>query len=83
MLTSTRLALQSAVTLGCAWRLLARLRAADPMAGRVALTKADFAAALRALFELDPQSPAAVAVPRSGDVLGALEARTEREEDRR
>jgi glutamyl-tRNA reductase len=42
-----------------------------------------YAAALRALFELDPQTPAAVAVPRSGDVLGALEARTEREEERR
>ncbi|WP_376098865.1 squalene/phytoene synthase family protein [Roseomonas sp. CCTCC AB2023176] len=46
VLSSTRLALQSAVTLGCAWRLLARLRAADPMAGRVALTKTEFAAAL-------------------------------------
>jgi glutamyl-tRNA reductase len=42
-----------------------------------------YAAALRALFELDPQTPAAVAVQRSGDVLGALEARTEHEEDRR
>ena len=40
-----------------------------------------YAAALRALFELDPQTPAAVAVQRSGDVLGALEARTEREEE--
>jgi glutamyl-tRNA reductase len=42
-----------------------------------------YAAALRALFELDPQTPAAVAVQRSGDVLGALEARTEHEEERR
>lgn len=41
-----------------------------------------YAAALRALFELDPQTPAAVALPRTGDVLGALEARTEHEEDR-
>jgi glutamyl-tRNA reductase len=41
-----------------------------------------YAAALRALFELDPQTPAAVAVQRSGDVLGALEARAEREEER-
>jgi glutamyl-tRNA reductase len=41
-----------------------------------------YAAALRALFELDPQSPAAVAVQRSGDVLGALEARAEHEEER-
>jgi glutamyl-tRNA reductase len=42
-----------------------------------------YAAALRALFELDPQTPAAVASPRTGDVLGALEARTEHEEDHR
>ncbi len=42
-----------------------------------------YAAALRALFELDPQTPAAVAVQRSGDVLGALEVRTEHEEERR
>jgi glutamyl-tRNA reductase len=42
-----------------------------------------YAAALRALFELDPQTPAAVAAQRSGDVL-ALEARDarDREEDR-
>jgi glutamyl-tRNA reductase len=36
-----------------------------------------YAAALRALFELDPQTPAAVAIQRSGDVIAALEARTE------
>jgi glutamyl-tRNA reductase len=36
-----------------------------------------YAAALRALFELDPQTPAAVAIQRSGDVLAALEARTD------
>jgi glutamyl-tRNA reductase len=36
-----------------------------------------YAAALRALFELDPQTSAAVAIQRSGDVLGALEARHE------
>ena len=34
-----------------------------------------YAAALRTLFELDPQAPAAMAVQRSGDVLAALEAR--------
>lgn len=34
-----------------------------------------YAEALRELFELDPQTPAAVAVARSGDVLAALEAR--------
>lgn len=32
-----------------------------------------YAAALRELFELDPQAPAAVALQRSGDVLAALE----------
>ena len=37
-----------------------------------------YAEALRELFELDPQTPAAVAVQRSGDVLAALEAREER-----
>ncbi|MHA6624338.1 glutamyl-tRNA reductase [Pseudonocardia sichuanensis] len=41
-----------------------------------------YAAALRALFELDPQKPAAVAVQRSGDVLAALEARTDTTEGR-
>ncbi|MHA6792551.1 glutamyl-tRNA reductase [Pseudonocardia bannensis] len=35
-----------------------------------------YAQALRQLFELDPQSPAAVATPRSGDVIVALEAQT-------
>lgn len=39
-----------------------------------------YAAALRALFELDPQTSAAVAIQRSGDVLGALEARHESED---
>jgi glutamyl-tRNA reductase len=33
-----------------------------------------YAQALRELFELDPQSPAAMAVQRSGDILAALEA---------
>ena len=33
-----------------------------------------YAEALRELFELDPQTPAAVAAQRSGDVLAALEA---------
>jgi glutamyl-tRNA reductase len=46
-----------------------------------------YAAALRELFELDPQAPAAVAVQRSGDVLAALEApvhgRGDHEEPRR
>jgi glutamyl-tRNA reductase len=41
-----------------------------------------YAAALRTLFELDPQAPAAMAVQRSGDVLAALEARPDREDGR-
>ena len=46
LVASRRLALEAAVTLNCARILLARLRAADPVLGRVALTRADFAAAL-------------------------------------
>ncbi|HEY8613040.1 MAG TPA: squalene/phytoene synthase family protein, partial [Roseomonas sp.] len=46
LLRSRRLAMESATTIGCARRLLARLRAADPMASRVALTKLDGLAAL-------------------------------------
>jgi glutamyl-tRNA reductase len=44
-----------------------------------------YAEALRELFGLDPQAPAAVAVQRSGDVLAALEAPVQRraEEERR
>ncbi|WP_051213267.1 squalene/phytoene synthase family protein [Rubritepida flocculans] len=42
LLASRRLAIQSAMTIGLARRLLARLRAADPVRGRVALTKGDF-----------------------------------------
>ncbi|WP_237217693.1 squalene/phytoene synthase family protein, partial [Falsiroseomonas oryziterrae] len=48
-----------AVTLSLAWRLLAKLRAADPVEGRVALTRADFAAAF-ATLALPPPSDAAV-----------------------
>ncbi|GAA2552277.1 glutamyl-tRNA reductase [Pseudonocardia hydrocarbonoxydans] len=36
-----------------------------------------YAEALRELFELDPQAPAAVAIARGGDVLAALERRSE------
>jgi glutamyl-tRNA reductase len=42
-----------------------------------------YAAALRTLFELDPQAPAAMAVQRSGDVIAALEARPQPSEARR
>jgi phytoene synthase len=48
LLRSRRLALESATTIGCARRLLTRLRAGDPMASRVALTKPDALAALAA-----------------------------------
>lgn len=58
-LLRSRLRRQAAVTLALAWKLLARLRAADPVLGRVALTKADFAAAFAALA-LPPPSDAAV-----------------------
>ena len=58
-LLRSRLRRQAAVTLALAWRLLARLRAADPVAGRVALTRADFAAAFAGLV-LPPPSDAAV-----------------------
>ncbi|NOG72112.1 squalene/phytoene synthase family protein [Roseicella sp. DB1501] len=46
LLRSRRLAVQSAMTIRCARRLLARLRRGDPVTGRVALGKADFAQAL-------------------------------------
>ncbi|UFN49932.1 squalene/phytoene synthase family protein [Roseomonas sp. OT10] len=67
-LRSRRLALETAVTLGCARTLLARLRAADPVAGRVALTKGDFARALAAAPRLGPSDAALVRarVARSG-----------------
>jgi phytoene/squalene synthetase len=58
-LLRSRLRRQAAVTLALAWRLLAKLRAADPVQGRVALGKADFAAAFASLA-LPPPSDAAV-----------------------
>jgi phytoene/squalene synthetase len=58
-LLRSRLRRQAAVTLALAWRLLAKLRAADPVLGRVALTRADFAAAF-ARLALPPPSDAAV-----------------------
>lgn len=59
-LRSRRLALESAVTLHLARRLLARLRAADPLAGRVALSRADMAAALLAAPRLGASDAALV-----------------------
>ena len=68
LLQSRRLAIQSAMTIGLARRLLARLRAADPVLGRVALTRADFAAALAAAPFLGPRDAPIVAarVSRAG-----------------
>ncbi|WP_456316649.1 squalene/phytoene synthase family protein [Teichococcus aestuarii] len=75
-LESRRPALESAVTLHLARRLLARLRATDPLAGRVALSRADMAAALLAALRL---SAPALAPParhrRRGAGAGAGEAR--------
>lgn len=67
-LLRSRLALQAAVTLALARRLLARLRAADPVAGRVALTRADFAAAFAGAWRRGPSDAALVAarVGRAG-----------------
>jgi phytoene synthase len=66
--TARRLAIQSAMTIGLARRLLAKLRAADPVLGRVALTKLDFARELVAAPLLGPQDPVLVAqrVSRAG-----------------
>jgi phytoene/squalene synthetase len=57
LLASRRLAMEAGVTLAMARRLLARLRGADPIAGRIALTKAD---ALTALVSLRTPSDAAL-----------------------
>lgn len=68
-LKSRRLAIQSAMTVASARKLLARLRAADPVLGRVALTKLDFARALAgALRGTGPSDAALVAsrVSRAG-----------------
>jgi squalene synthase HpnC len=59
-LLRSRLRRQAAVTLALAWRLLARLRAADPVTGRVALTKGDFAAAFAGLALPAPSDAAVV-----------------------
>ncbi|TDG26793.1 hypothetical protein E2C05_24920 [Paracraurococcus ruber] len=68
LLRSRRLAVQSAMTIGCGRRLLARLRRADPVLGRVALTKMDFAAALAEGLRLGPPDAPVVAarVSRAG-----------------
>jgi phytoene synthase len=68
LLRARRLAWQSTVTIALARRLLARLRAADPVLGRVALGKADFARAFAAAPFLGPRPPRIVAarVARAG-----------------
>jgi phytoene synthase len=71
---SARLRIQSAMTLALARRLLARLRAADPIATRVALTKPDFATALARALAGTPGDAAIVrarvAAARSSFALG-------------
>jgi phytoene synthase len=73
-LASPRLRLQAAMTLGLARRLLARLRSADPVTTRVALTKTDFAAALARALLGSPSDAAIVrarvAAARSSFALG-------------
>ena len=65
---SRRLAIQSAMTIGLARRLLAKLRVADPVLGRVALGKPDFARELLAAPFLGATDPIIVAhrVHRAG-----------------
>lgn len=62
LISSRRLAMEAAVTLALARRLLARLRAADPVARRVALTRADFA---RAFLAAPFRGPADAALVRA------------------
>jgi squalene synthase HpnC len=59
-LLRSRLRRQAGVTLALAWKLLARLRAADPVKRRVALTKTDFAAAFASLAAEPPDDEAVV-----------------------
>jgi squalene synthase HpnC len=59
-LLRSRLRLQAAVTLELAWTLLAKLRAADPVRGRVALGRADFATAFARLARPSPSDAAVV-----------------------
>ena len=60
LLRARRLAWQSAVTVALARRLLARLRSADPVRGRVALARADFAYAFATAPGLGPCDAALV-----------------------
>ncbi|MFH5924161.1 squalene/phytoene synthase family protein [Roseomonas xinghualingensis] len=62
LLCSRRLALESAATIGCARRLLSRLRTGDPVASRVALPKPD---ALTALVAAPFNGPSDAALVRA------------------
>lgn len=68
LVASRRLAIQSAMTIGLARRLLAKLRAADPVLGRVALRKPDILRELIAAPLPGPHDPdlAAARVKRAG-----------------
>ncbi|MDW8314050.1 MAG: squalene/phytoene synthase family protein [Rhodovarius sp.] len=72
LIASRRLAVQAAMTLALARRLLERLRAADPVLGRVALRRTDFARALLSGLTLGPRDRAIVAarVARAGSSFG-------------
>jgi squalene synthase HpnC len=59
-LLRTRLRHQAAVTLALAWKLMARLRDADPVLRRVALSRSDFAAAFTRLALPAPSDAAVV-----------------------
>ncbi len=65
LLRSRRLAMQSTVTIALARRLLAKLRAADPVVGRVALGRADFTRAFAGVAGYGPRD-AALAAARVG-----------------
>ena len=64
LLRSRRLAWQSTVTIALARRLLAKLRAADPVLGRIALGKLDFARAFAAAPGLGPRDAPIARRPR-------------------
>jgi squalene synthase HpnC len=68
LLSAKRLARESAVTIALARRLLARLRAADPVLGRVAVSRLDFLHGFRAALGTGPSDAALVSarVGRAG-----------------
>jgi squalene synthase HpnC len=62
LIASRRLAMEATVTMAMAQRLLARLRATDPVAGRVALSKSD---ALRGFLAAPFRGPSDAALVRA------------------